>query len=134
MLEAFFGGIISFILLTLFTHPKSRLNKKLPEKKIKNIQLFPRMNVSAKNRVFHVHHWMWLTPVFLFFHNLTHSDLLSGAVLGGIFQGFLFRDRFKIIFKKDEYEEKLKNSSMNVPLVGRVGKRIVPNIIKRKVV
>ena len=134
MLEAFFGGIISFIILTLFTHPKSRINKKLPEKKYKNVQLFPRINFSAKNRVFHFHHWIFLTPVLLFLHNITHSDILNGAVLGGIIQGLLFKDRFKIISKKEDYHEQVKSSSMNVPLVGRVGKRIVPDAIRRKVV
>lgn len=131
MLEAFVGGIISFVVLTLFTHPKSKINKKLPDKKIRNVQVFPRINVSARNRVFHFHHWIMLTPVYLFLHNLTHSDILNGAILGGIIQGLLFKDRFKVMSRKEDYHEGVKKSSMTVPLLGRIGRRLAPGIFKK---
>lgn len=121
MFGIIFGALIGFLLFTLATHPKSRINKKLPDKKIRNVQLFPRINVSTRNRIVHVHHWMFLTPILLFIQNFTQSNLLHGFLIGGILQGLMFKDRFKLIFKNEEYHQ-VKKSSMHIPLIGRLRK------------
>ena len=122
MFGILFGIFIGFLLFTLTTHPGSRINKKLPEKKIKNFQIFPRVNISARNRVFHFHHWIILTPFYLFLQNFLHSDILHGIILGGIVQGLMFKDRFKIIFKREDYHQ-IKESSIHIPLLQRFRKK-----------
>ena len=120
MFEILFGALLGFLLFTLTSHPKSRISKKLPDKKIKNLQVFPRVTISAKNRVFHFHHWIMLTPILLFFQNIIHSDLLQGLLIGSIFQGLLYKDRFKIIVKQAEHAKQVKNSSFHIPLIKRL--------------
>ncbi|PIT89034.1 MAG: hypothetical protein COU27_02625 [Candidatus Levybacteria bacterium CG10_big_fil_rev_8_21_14_0_10_36_7] len=115
MWQVIFGGIIGFSLFTLMSHPKSRLNKRLPNKKIKNVQFFPRVNFSARERVFHFHHWLLLTPIYLYVQNLVHSDIANGVFIGGILQGLMYKDRFKIIFKDKEYNEMVKGSGLHFP-------------------
>ncbi len=124
MFEIILGGSVGFILFMLATHPGSKVNRRLPEKKIKNLQIFPRFNVSAKNRVYHVHHWMFLTPILLVVQSLFQSNIIHGFFIGGILQGLMFKDRFRFIFKNDEYHMQIKNSSVHVPLIKRLRKLI----------
>lgn len=131
MFEAIIGGIVSFIAVTIFFHPKSKVNKKLPEKRIKNFQIAPRVNFSVRNKVIHIHHWFYLIPVFVFVNNL-NWDIARGVVLGGIVQGLFFKDRFKFIYKKDEYNATIKSSTMHAPLLGRMKRRFAPNLLSKK--
>lgn len=121
MYETIVGAIVSFLAFTLATHPKSKINKKLPEKKIKNLQIFPRVSISIRDRVFHFHHWILLTPVYLFLSNVggfLSTNVVHGLFLGGIMQGLMFRDRFRMVFRKDEYHA-VKHSSFHIPSITR---------------
>ena len=114
----------SFLVFHFASHPKSRFNKKLPNKKIASrVQIFPRINIEAKNRIFHFHHWMIFTPLYLFTQHtgngLFNSGLIRGILLGGIIQGLLYADRFKLIFNVNDYK-KVKRSSYNVSFLKKL--------------
>lgn len=116
------SGFISFLLFTITSHPKSRVNKKLPDKKIKNIQIFPRISILAKNRVIHFHHWVLFTPLYIFINNIeksiSHIDIINGFLLGGIIQGLLFADRFRFVRRRNDIDQ-VKQSSYRIPLINR---------------
>lgn len=122
-MEALASGVASFILFHLTTHPKSKINKKLPSKKFSRVQIFPRISIEAKNRVFHFHHWMIFTPLyFLTQHTgnaFLQSSLLHGFLLGGIVQGLLFADRFRIVFHLKEYR-RVNRSSYNLSFIKKI--------------
>lgn len=125
MVEILLGGSIGFIIFMLATHPGSKVNKKLPEKHIKNLQVFPRLHLKARNRVIHVHHWMFLTPILILIQNISQSNILHGFVIGGILQGLMFKDRFRFVFRPDEYHLQIKNSSLHLPLIKRIKNKII---------
>ncbi len=123
MLETFLGGIIGFIVFTAVTHPKSKINIKLPDKKIKNFQIFPRVNVATRNKVIHVHHWITLALTYLIIQGFIQLNIINGILLGGIFQGLLYKDRFKILFKEEEYLQQIKKGSLHIPLLQRLKRK-----------
>lgn len=123
MLETFLGGIIGFIVFTAVTHPKSKINIKLPDKKIKNFQIFPRVNVATRNKVIHVHHWITLALTYLVIQGFIQLNIINGILLGGIFQGLLYKDRFKILFKEEEYLQQIKKGSLHIPLLQRLKRK-----------
>lgn len=124
-MEALFSAIAGFSLFHFTTHPKSKLYKKLPRKKLVNrIQVFPSIHFEAKNRVFHFHHWMIFSSFYFFAQQsskpILHSDLLQGFLIGAIIQGLLFADRFRVVFKESEYHKKVKRSSYNISFLKKL--------------
>lgn len=105
-METLVGGTVSFIIFHLISHPTSRITKKIPQAKIKKIQILPNLRIEVKNRVFHVHHWMWIAPFYvaaqIIDKGILKSDLVHGALLGGFLQGLLFRDSLKFIHPATE--------------------------------
>jgi len=120
MVGLILGVVASFIIFTIASHPRSKINKKLPDKKIKNFQFFPRITVSIRNRMIHFHHWLLLTPFYIWVQNaekgLFHSDMVQGLVLGGIMQGLMFKDRFRLVVKREEFH-KVKDSGFHIPRI-----------------
>lgn len=100
------GGSLSFAALYLTSHPKSPLNKKIPTKKIKNIHFAPSLKIHHKNKVFHFHHWLVFSviyiPLLLMRNKILRSKILHGAFLGSILQGLIYKDRFNILYDFDE--------------------------------
>lgn len=124
-METLLSFAVSFFLFHLATHPKSKFNKKLPSKKISSrFQIFPRISFEAKNRVFHVHHWMLFTPAYFLLpsvnHGLSLAPIIQGFLLGGIVQGLMYADRFRIIFHYDDYQKKVKHSSYNLSFLKKL--------------
>src|SRR5688572_850441 len=123
-METLLSGAVSFFLFHFATHPSSKINKKLSSfggerRAIRRVQFFPRLNIEAKNKRFHIHHWMIFTPVFIvlqtFGRNLTQSDLFSGFMLGGILQGLMYNDSFKFIHQNKDYKEKITSTAYHKP-------------------
>lgn len=116
-METLISGAFSFVVFHFATRPKSKINKKLPRAKVKRFEFFPRFNVEAKNRIFHFHHWMILTPIYLFAQTIgkdlgiLQSNILQGFMLGGIVQGLMYEDSLKFIHRNQEYNRKIKASS-----------------------
>lgn len=114
-MEALISGIISFTLFHFASHPKSRFHKKLPKAKFKRIQLAPRMSIEAKNRIFHLHHWMLFVPILgasvFLGGGFLQSDILHGFLLGGIAQGLMYKDSLKFMHKAHDFHEKVSAAS-----------------------
>ncbi|MBI2019968.1 hypothetical protein HYS94_00930 [Candidatus Daviesbacteria bacterium] len=73
------------------THPNARIRKKLPNIKIKRLQLFPIIRVYMFGRPIHFHHWINFSILlalsgFTTIGVLDHS-ITRGLLLGGIIQG-----------------------------------------------
>lgn len=120
MVGIIIGAIASFVIFTVASHPRSKLNRKLPDTKFKNVQVFPRISVAIRSRIIHFHHWLLLTPFYLWAQNaekgFMHSDMVQGLVLGGIMQGLMFKDRFRLVHKRDEFH-KVKESGFHLPRI-----------------
>lgn len=101
-----FGGLFGFALWSLFSYPKSAVNKKWPEKKIKNLQVLPHIQYHSKDKTYHIHHWMYFTGLYLTILTLRRkmlkSKLLHGFFLGSIIQGLIYKDRFHVVKKLEE--------------------------------
>ena len=106
-MELIVGSLVSFSVLHYTTHPRSRVNKRIPSLKLFNFQVAPRINLAFKQRVIHLHHWLLLSPLFAFSqtgdHGLMSAGVIKGVLIGGIIQGLMYRDRFKFIFKHQDY-------------------------------
>ena len=100
-METLIGGVASFLVFHLTSHPRSQISKKMPNARIKRVQFLPHLRIEIKNRIFHIHHWMLFTPVYLFAQTkgtgILQSDLLHGVLIGGILQGLMYKDSLKLI-------------------------------------
>ena len=116
-MEAFLSGLVSFLLFHLTSRPKSKINKKYPSLKFRRFELFPRINFEAKNKIFHIHHWMYLAPILLITQTVgrgihfLQSDVLNGFIIGGILQGLMYEDSFKFIHHTKEYKDKITSTT-----------------------
>lgn len=123
-MEALFSAIVSFFVFHFASHPKSKLHKKLPKKKLINrVQILPSIHIEAKNRIIHLHHWMNFTAIFValnYSHQPIHSQVINGFLIGAIIQGLLYANRFKIVFRYDEYHRKVRCSSYNLSFLKKL--------------
>lgn len=82
---------LGYYTFKLATFPNSKLRKKLPNLKIKRLQLFPVIRFQAFGRVIHLHHWFNFSILLAYaaFANAGILDytLAKGLMLGGIIQG-----------------------------------------------
>lgn len=88
----------------MFTHPSSRIRKKLPNIKTKRLQIFPVLRFKVFGRVIHLHHWIYFSVILLisFFASLGVMDYLvtKGMLFGAIVHGLtLPKKHRKIIYK-----------------------------------
>lgn len=101
------GAATGFALFWFASHPtKSPLRKKLPEKKIKNLYLLPEIKIEKDDKHIHFHHWFNLMSVYGLLYwkkrNLLGNKLFNGFLIGSIFQGLSYEDRFSFIYKPQE--------------------------------
>ena len=113
VIKELLGGIIGFSLFTMTSNPKSTIKNKLPEEKIKNVELTPNVEVFSKNKIYHIHHWIIFLvlylPLLTVKRNFLKSKLFRGFLLGNIIQGLLYKYRFKIIDKPKKEIDKHSN-------------------------
>lgn len=99
--------ILGFLTLKFTTHPHSRIKRKMPRVKVKNVQLFPEITVHIKGKIIRFHHWFNFSVILIISLFITSSLLdavfTRGFLIGGILQGLSFPDR-KIIFDKKELQ------------------------------
>lgn len=94
------------------THPASRLRRKMPNVKVKRVQLFPVLRIFMFGRVFHLHHWFIFSILLILsiFASIGILDLMftRGMLLGGIIQGLtLPKGHRKIVYKDFSFESLL---------------------------
>ncbi|OGH10357.1 MAG: hypothetical protein A2857_05605 [Candidatus Levybacteria bacterium RIFCSPHIGHO2_01_FULL_36_15] len=115
--KIFLGGLLGFAFWTLTSHPRSKVNQRLPEKKYKNLHISSQegayLKVHKGNKTFHLHHWLILSglylPIIAIRKNILKSKILHGFFLGSIIQGLVYKDRFHIIKRLEKIvrEEKI---------------------------
>lgn len=88
-----FGG---YFYWKLTTTPGSKINRRVPKVKIKNVQILPSLKITVKGRIIHLHHWVWLTILLcVSFIGPWWLDTWAarGFMVGGALQGLRFPDR-----------------------------------------
>lgn len=93
---------LGYLTFKATSHPEARLRKKLPNIKIKRIQVLPVIRIHAYGRVFHFHHWFNLS-LLLALSGVTSFAILDhyftrGLMIGGIIQGLTLPER-RLIYK-----------------------------------
>jgi len=98
------AGLSGFLVSYLLSHPTSRrsLNKKLPQKRIKNLQYLPNIKYKHKDRIYWMHHWAsyasLYTALFAFKKkSVFKRKVFNAFILGTIMQGLTYKDRFKFV-------------------------------------
>ncbi len=104
MLEFLLSLTAGYKIAKIFSHPKSKIRRKMPYFKIKFIQFLPNIKIYIKGGIIHIHHWIYLSILLVLSFKLSSSFLDSvffrGALSGGIIQGLSFPDWKKIFFKQ----------------------------------
>lgn len=95
-LGLFTGVFLSYTV----SEPNLTVNNSLPEKTFKNILFIPKLEIKHKNCYYHIHHWLYFSIVYsvliTYRGNFTGKKFINGLILGIIFQGLTYNDRFKI--------------------------------------
>jgi len=101
--QGILGISFGYSLWLLLSHPSKFLKNKLPEIKLKSVQFLPNFRIKIKQKLFHIHHWIFLILILGILIYTTNSFtqllLLKGFILGGAIQGITYKDRFKILIK-----------------------------------
>lgn len=117
MVETLFGGVLGFSLFTLTSHPKSPLNRKLPQRKFKRVHITPEIKFELRNRFIHLHHWVIFTSVYVVAATsekvFLHSDMVQGFMLGSIVQGLTYEDRFMLVYRATQQKVRGKRGFLN---------------------
>lgn len=96
------GAALAFVVFRMTSHPTSKVHKALPSKNFKNLHVLPHVKIVTKDKTYHLHHWMTFSLLYwrLFLKKkMFRSKLLHGMMLGSIFQGLTYKDRFQIRYK-----------------------------------
>lgn len=90
---SFLGGYFSW---KMTSTPGSRINRRVPRIKIKNVQFLPSCIITVKGRIIHLHHWVYLTLLFCISFvgsGWFDSWTMRSFMIGGVVQGLRFPDR-----------------------------------------
>lgn len=118
LIKAALAIILGFSLYMLFSHPKY-LKKSVPSIGTGKIQILPNLKIKFKNRIIHLHHWILLSAFLGFLNHIAQGIdnlfYIKLFTLGGIIQGFSFKDRFKVFIKKQKIKYKFPSISVVIP-------------------
>lgn len=100
---------LGYLTFRAATHPTSRIRRKMPNVKVKRVQLFPVLRIHLFSRVFHLHHWFSFSILLLIssFASIAILDQVftKGLLLGGIIQGLtLPKEHRKLVYKDSSLE------------------------------
>lgn len=94
------GGGMGLATSWILSAPKSPIKRKLPEAGIKNVEILPNVTIRRKNRIYHIHHWMFFSvfyaSIMLVKKPIAGKRFINGFVLGLIVQGLSYKDRLHI--------------------------------------
>lgn len=100
LLSSIFGLSLNHIL----THPRSKINRKLPYIIFKRVQICPYLEIKLKTKFIRVHHWMAYSILLIititYSGNILNNVIANGYFIGAIVQGLSFPDWKQIIYKK----------------------------------
>lgn len=95
---------LGYLTLRVTAHPTSRIRRKLPNIRIKRVQVFPVIRIKLFGRVIHFHHWLNFSILLIlsFFVTFGILDFIvtKGILLGGIIHGLtLPKEHRKIVYR-----------------------------------
>ncbi|MBI2443528.1 MAG: hypothetical protein HYV40_06535 [Candidatus Levybacteria bacterium] len=94
---------IGYYIFLLFSHPGKKKHK-LPNIRIRNVELLPNFKIHGRHKTYHIHHWVVLSLALavgaFLYEGIIRSPLFNGVTVGGILQGLRYKDRFKIRYPK----------------------------------
>lgn len=97
------GTLLGFSFFWMTSHPKSPVNKKLPQKSIKNVSYSPNIHIKKEDKAYRLHHWtifsFFYLPLIFIRKGFLKSKIMRGFILGSIIQGLTYKDRFNLIKK-----------------------------------
>ncbi len=109
--------ILGYLTFRATAHPTSRLRKKLPNVRVKRVQIFPVLRINIFGRVIHFHHWMNFSILLIlsFFISVGILDFVvtKGILLGGIIHGLMLPKEHRKIVYKDFSLERLTTINNN---------------------
>ena len=93
---------LGYLTLKATTHPKSKLRKRMPDIKIKRLQVFPVIKLDMFGKKIHFHHWMNFS-IILAISGITSVAVLDhmftrGLLIGGIIQGLTLPKGHRKVF------------------------------------
>jgi hypothetical protein len=105
-------AVLSYIVCELLTHPKSKIWKKLPQVKVRRLELFPSIRVQIKGHIIHFHHWFnysVLLGVSVFVSSsFLDSWITRGFLTGAVIQGLLTPSARKLIYKEEWFRKMIE--------------------------
>ncbi len=108
---------LGYATLRVTTHPTSKIRRKMPNLKIKRVQVFPVLRINIFGRVIHLHHWISCSMLLLlsFFVSFGIFDYVAtkGLLLGGIIHGLSLPKGHRSIIYKDFSLERLTTINNN---------------------
>ena len=61
---------------------------------------------TLKNYYIHIHHWIWCSVILILLLAINyHNPLIIGILIGSIIQGLMYKDRFVVVYKKEDFEK-----------------------------
>jgi hypothetical protein len=102
LLTVLLAAIAGFVILQYVTHStKSKIRRKMPDIRIKRIQVFPILRFRYKGKIIHFHHWFNFAILLAISTFVTSSFLDSsitrGFLMGGMLQGLLLENNRNIL-------------------------------------
>lgn len=93
------GFTCGFVTYLFTSHPRL-LKNKFPVKKFGRLSILPHLGITIRKTFFRIHHWLYLSivlavVVFLTKNFLETNLFLKSILVGGIFQGLIYKNRFK---------------------------------------
>lgn len=93
---------LGYLTLRATTHPNARIRKRLPNLKLKRVQVFPVLSIKLFGRTIHFHHWVNFS-ILLVLSGFTQIGILDhtitrGLLLGGVIQGLTLPKGHKRVF------------------------------------
>lgn len=82
---------LGYLTFRATTHPTSRIRRKMPNVRMKRVQIFPVLRIRMFGRMIHLHHWFSFSVLLIStaFINMgvLELPLAKGLLLGGVIQG-----------------------------------------------
>ncbi len=99
-LLSFFSG---YTVAKYVSHPEKKKSR-LPNIRIKNIEILPNLRIHYRQTTLHIHHWFFISILavagYFFYENVLQFVFVKGATLGTIIQGLRYKDRFNFRYPR----------------------------------
>lgn len=97
--------VLGYLTFRATSHPASRIRRRLPNVKLKRVQVFPVIRAQVFGRTIHLHHWFGFSLLLAIsaFSNVSVLDhvVTRGLLLGGIIQGLTLPKGHRSLIYRD---------------------------------